>query len=259
MYRAIDSKLYKLFQNGYPRMIALEGPDGAGKTSVAQILCKYLQDELDQFHKVYYLANPLKSGLGGEIRNLLLNSDQYDCSIQTETMLSLINYFIIQDFVYHKLGPKDFVVVDRWLLTNYIYQIKCGDLETIDPMFAAWVKQVPLIQPFCTIFLTADQDILTKRKQEQDSKFENYQFQAKVQHYYHKHIDDLIGYKKTPFVDQEELEDMNRIITFHQRNISYPYGQSDDTSIDYIATCLKNRFYDLVDTVHTEKFGNKIV
>jgi dTMP kinase len=111
-------------------LIAIEGIDGAGKTTQARILMERLVRE---GYSVTLLKEPTNSKWGQEIRNLAKNG-RHKVTPQTEFEFFL--YDRVEDVeknIKPALNRKDIVIMDRYYISNVAYQgARSLDLDFIE-------------------------------------------------------------------------------------------------------------------------------
>lgn len=102
------------------RLVVLEGPEGAGKTSQLRRLIAYLAAE-----NVPCLAlrEPGGTGVGNEIRRLLLDSGE-QIGPRAEALLFMASRAeLVQHEIVPALAAGTLVLLDRFFLSTYAYQI----------------------------------------------------------------------------------------------------------------------------------------
>ncbi len=107
------------------RFIVIDGPDGAGKSTQAQMLVKYLQEEGLEAELV---RDPGGTEIGEKIRAILLDNANVAMSVRCETLL----YMASRAQLYHeKIAPAlaagKCVISDRWVSSTYAYQAIAGE------------------------------------------------------------------------------------------------------------------------------------
>ena len=111
--------------------IALDGPDGGGKTSQLVRLAEWLRLEgMDPL----ICRDPGGTVLGDQIRALLLtHNDQMPVSMTSEMLLYMaIRAQLVHELIQPALTQGRLVVSDRFLLANVVYQGYAGGLPIDD-------------------------------------------------------------------------------------------------------------------------------
>lgn len=107
--------------------IALEGPDGSGKTSQAARLVEWLRRS---GHEVVACRDPGGTGLGDRLRSILLGRSDLTISMMSEMLLYMASRAqLVEEIIRPALQAGKVVVSDRFLLSNIVYQGYAGGLE----------------------------------------------------------------------------------------------------------------------------------
>nr|WP_298123612.1 dTMP kinase [uncultured Pseudoxanthomonas sp.] len=162
-----------------PRLITLEGGEGAGKTSAITAIRDRLQTE---GHEVVLTREPGGTPLAERIRELLLNPQDEALAAETELLLMFASRAQhVRDVVRPALRRGAFVVSDRFTDSSYAYQ---GAGRGLDPEWiAALERRAVGLKPGLTLLLdldvregrarTAGRDLWPDRiESEQDDFFE---------------------------------------------------------------------------------------
>lgn len=116
------------------RFVALEGVEGAGKTTQAQLLEEWLTRE----GIAYTLARePGGTEVGEAIRTVVQDRPELDVSIETELLLYLASRAsFVRQIVEPALARGEFVIADRFSMSTYAYQGygRGLDLESVRAM-----------------------------------------------------------------------------------------------------------------------------
>lgn len=100
--------------------IALEGPDGSGKSTIAKELKKCLEN---QGHKVYLTREPGGTDIGEDIRSILLDNENTEMSGRTEALLYAAARAQHVDEVINPLLADNYIVIsDRYIYSSLAYQ-----------------------------------------------------------------------------------------------------------------------------------------
>jgi dTMP kinase len=112
---------------GHPRMsrpgklIVLEGPEGAGKTTQAPRVAEWIKD---LGHEVVAVREPGGTAIGDQVRRLLLETPDGAVADAAEALLYMASRAQLVDRVVRPaLTRGAFVVLDRFFLSTYAYQI----------------------------------------------------------------------------------------------------------------------------------------
>lgn len=100
--------------------IALEGPDGSGKSTVVNSIKKYLEEKNIDF---IFTREPGGTSIGEDIRDLILDNDNIDMKAETEALLYAASR---AQHVHEKIRPAleegKVVICERFLLSSLAYQ-----------------------------------------------------------------------------------------------------------------------------------------
>uniref|UniRef100_UPI0028B1D0C2 dTMP kinase n=1 Tax=Carnobacterium sp. TaxID=48221 RepID=UPI0028B1D0C2 len=126
--------------------ITIEGPDGAGKTSVIQALLPKLEQALKQ--TIVATREPGGSRIAEEIRELILNPENTEMDVRTEALLYAAGrrQHLVEKII-PALEAGEIVICDRFVDSSLAYQ---GVARGIG------VEQVAAINQFATDGLTPD-------------------------------------------------------------------------------------------------------
>ena len=162
-----------------PRLVTLEGGEGAGKTSAIVAIRDRLQAE---GHEVVLTREPGGTPLAERIRELLLNPQDEALAPETELLLMFASRAQhVREVVRPALRRGAFVVSDRFTDSSYAYQ---GAGRGLDPEWiAALERRAVRVKPGLTLLLdldvregrarTAGRDLWPDRiESEQDDFFE---------------------------------------------------------------------------------------
>ena len=101
-------------------LIVFEGPEGAGKTTQLRLVAEWLSA---QGRTVLAVREPGGTPLGDEIRRLLLDPES-DVSARAEAMLFMASRAqLVERSIKPALARGDTVLLDRFFLSTYAYQV----------------------------------------------------------------------------------------------------------------------------------------
>lgn len=110
------------------KFIALDGPDGCGKTTQVKLLVDWLAK---QGVDVVSFREPGATAIGEKIRDILLNPEHKAMDTATEVMLYMAaRVQLWNEKVAPALKAGKCVVVDRWLSSTCAYQGNAGGFGT---------------------------------------------------------------------------------------------------------------------------------
>lgn len=106
--------------------IAIEGVDGAGKSTQLQLLFQYLNERGVEY---VFTREPGGTPLAEEIRNLVLSPEYQDVSVVTEAFLFAAGRADhVQRVIRPALEAKKVVISDRYVDASIVYQGYAGGL-----------------------------------------------------------------------------------------------------------------------------------
>ena len=141
--------------------IALEGPDGSGKSTIIELLSDYLRNKGIDF---IVTREPGGTLISEEIRDIILDNKNINMSAETEALLYAASR---GQHVYEKIRPAlekgSLVLCDRFVLSSLAYQGKGRALG---------IKEVKMINDFAIkevypdliLFFHVDPELTLKRK-----------------------------------------------------------------------------------------------
>jgi dTMP kinase len=110
------------------RFIALDGPDGCGKSTQVKLLVDWL---VKQGVDVISYREPGATAIGEKIRQILLNPEHIAMTTAAEVMLYMAaRVQLWNEKIAPALKEKKYVVVDRWLSSTCAYQGNAGGFGT---------------------------------------------------------------------------------------------------------------------------------
>ena len=157
--------------------IVLEGIDGAGKSSQANLLNEWLKEKNFQTR---IIVEPTKSDIGKLIRKELLNPESTnDINQQMLTLLFAADRLTLKkEIMEAQQNNKKILISDRSFYSSICYQ----NNSSVD---ASWIYKVNLHtpRPDLTILLDLPEEIAIKRCDEEEV-FENIKFLEKTRNNY---------------------------------------------------------------------------
>jgi dTMP kinase len=129
--------------------IALEGIDGAGKSSLGRWLQDYLQD---RGQRCWLTAEPTQSCIGKLIR-ALGNSEDFGTS--TLNLLLAADRSLHQQEIDSRLELDEWVICDRYIMSNYVYQA--------EDMTKAIALNRFFLRPDITFYLNVEPEVAAQR------------------------------------------------------------------------------------------------
>lgn len=102
------------------RLIALEGPDGSGKTTQIELLEKYLKDS---GYEVVRTREPGGSEVSEKIREIILDNDNSNMSYMCEALLYAASRAqLVSEVIKPALSLGKMVICDRFVYSSMVYQ-----------------------------------------------------------------------------------------------------------------------------------------
>jgi dTMP kinase len=172
-----------MIANKFPgKLIVLEGLDGSGQTTQAQLLVKWFADKRSQ--QAYYTKEPSDGPIGALLklalsRRLIAPGDQREMRPLDPKTMALFFAADRADHLYNDVVPKlqggIHVVGDRYYLSSLAYQ----SLELEDD----WLTEINkhAIRPDLTVFLEVPPRVCVKRMQSQRWHVELYEDQSNLE------------------------------------------------------------------------------
>lgn len=134
-------------------LFVLEGPEGVGKTTQVEALRRRLADA--GVAPVWSFREPGGTPLGDEIRTLLLRPDHVAIAPRAEALLFMAARAQLAGRVRALLDEGAIVLLDRFFLSTYAYQIVGRGLPG-DEVRSANALAVDGLRPDLTLLLTCD-------------------------------------------------------------------------------------------------------
>ena len=136
------------------KLIVLDGPDGCGKTTQAELLVKWL---IEQGVAVSKFRDPGDTAIGEKIREILLNPEHLAMNTQTEVLLYMAaRVQLWTEKIAPALNKNRCVVLDRWLSSTCAYQGFAGGFG-VDKIQQIAEDCLEKVWPDLTLILDIDQ------------------------------------------------------------------------------------------------------
>ena len=139
------------------KLVAIDGPNGTGKTTIIQELKKELEKrEID----TYFTKEPTGNELGCFVREYAEKSK----GISIACLVAADRYQHLQDEIIPQLEKGKIVITDRYILSSLI-------LQRMDEVSEEFIMELnnEIIQPDLQIAVFADSQIIQSRLKERDS------------------------------------------------------------------------------------------
>lgn len=109
------------------RFITLDGVDGGGKSTQVQLLTEWLTA---RGHSVRTYRDPGSTRLGEALREVLLHRQEIPLAATSEMLLYMASRAqLVSEVLRPALEECDYVITDRYLLANVVYQGVAGGLD----------------------------------------------------------------------------------------------------------------------------------
>lgn len=136
------------------KFIVLDGPDGCGKSTQAELLVKWL---IEQGVAVSKFRDPGDTAIGEKIREILLNPEHLAMNTQTEVLLYMAaRVQLWTEKIAPALNKNRCVVLDRWLSSTCAYQGFAGGFG-VEKILKVAGDCLERVWPDLTIILDIDQ------------------------------------------------------------------------------------------------------
>ncbi|HSX44704.1 MAG TPA: dTMP kinase [Candidatus Saccharimonadales bacterium] len=142
------------------RVIAIDGPDGAGKSSQVKLLTEYFNMQGQTVH-----ATRMSGGtpIGEALRQVSLNDD-LPRSGQTDFYISRAMCQALAEDINDRKS-KEMIIIDRSPLAMVAYNAFASQMTNKDEALMSCLDMVKSLQIDTLIYLTAAQSILDKRRE----------------------------------------------------------------------------------------------
>lgn len=136
-----------------------DGIDGTGKSTQLDLFCKWLES---QGKDVVRCRDPGTTPLGEKLRNVVLGRGELQIDARAETLIYMAaRAQLVQEVVRPALANGQFVVSDRFLLANVVYQAYGFNLQP-EAVWSVGAFATDGLQPDRTFLL--DLDVATAKK-----------------------------------------------------------------------------------------------
>ncbi len=148
------------------KLIAVDGPDGCGKSTQAKLLAEWLQK---QDVPAVSFRDPGDTAIGEKIRQILLSPEHHAMDTRTELLLYMASRAQLwAEKIAPALSANKCVVLDRWLSSTCAYQGYAGGFG-VDKVIKIAMDCLERVWPDLTIILDIDPKIgLTRLQREFD-------------------------------------------------------------------------------------------
>lgn len=142
------------------KFIVLDGPDGCGKSTQAELLIQWLQE---QGVSTSRFRDPGDTAIGEKIRDILLSPDHSAMSTRTELLLYMAaRSQLWNERIAPTLQNDQCVILDRWLSSTCAYQGYAGGFG-MDKVIKIATDCLERVWPDLTIILDVDLKTASKR------------------------------------------------------------------------------------------------
>ena len=149
--------------------LSFDGVDGAGKSTQIRLLSEWLTA---QGKKVVTCRDPGSTPLGERLRSILL--DHHDTPIHRRSEMLLFmaaRAQLVEEVIRPALGAGEWVISDRFLLANVVYQAHAGGLS-IDEVWQVGNVAIGGVRPAKTLLLDMPAAEAAKRIQRESDRME---------------------------------------------------------------------------------------
>ncbi|NMB40436.1 MAG: dTMP kinase [Firmicutes bacterium] len=149
--------------------LSIEGPDGAGKTTQAQLL----KDRLQKLGcKVVLTREPGGTPIGEKIREILLNPDFREMTVFCEVLLySAARTQLVDQYILPYLEKGFIVISDRYLDSSIVYQgLAGGEKPEIVETINLWATRKLLPAATFVLDIDAESGLFRLQKEKKDAQ-----------------------------------------------------------------------------------------
>lgn len=140
--------------------LALDGPDGGGKSTQAATLAAWLRT---RGFEVATCRDPGGTTLGDRLRQILLDRSTVDLALRAEMLLYMASRAqLVEEVIRPALARGQVVVSDRYLLANLVYQGYAGGLA-IEEIGQVGLAATGQLLPDLTVVLDVPPELARRR------------------------------------------------------------------------------------------------
>jgi len=151
------------------KFIVLDGPDGCGKSTQAELLSKWVKQ---QGVDVAGFRDPGTTHIGEKIRDILLDTAHEKMTVNAEMLLYMAaRAQLWAEQIKPALEKGRCVIMDRWISSTCAYQGYAGNLG-VEKVLKVAQYSLERIWPDLTIILDVDTDTAQKRMDRQLDRME---------------------------------------------------------------------------------------
>ena len=163
------------------KFITLEGGEGAGKSTQAQIICEMLRNKKIDYIKT---REPGGTTISEKIRGIVLDSKNGNMSLDTEILLfSASRSQLIDEVILPSLNEGKIVICDRYVDSSIVYQGLANENGNMEKVKKANFHAFDSCMPDLTLYFDIDPIDAFKRKNGAD---ENDRIEMKGLEYHKK-------------------------------------------------------------------------
>lgn len=166
-------------------LVALEGIDGCGKSTLAKMLFDYLNTK---HYNVQIIKFPTQDNLFGRMIHTILNGNRYELHpFALQMIFALDKYCNLEKLINHK---DKVIILDRYILSSIAYGLyDLSKIKSIDSRDIKALEQLTayLPQPDITFYIDANVKMCIERKYKQLETLQQYK-----QMYEHREILEIV-------------------------------------------------------------------